>query len=143
MKKTLFLVLIILLSASTAWGGYCREGNCLNGTGVYQWADGSSFSGRFADGVPDGEGVFISKDKQRFMVVYKKGQPVTSTPYSEEDEALKERQREAQKFNLAGSEYFKKGDYKSAIFFFNKAITKWPNNKEFHENYRKAKEKIQ
>ncbi len=144
MMKKMLLVLpfVFFISSMDAWAGFCQEGDCLNGRGIYRWSNGSNFAGQFKDGVPDGEGVFTTSDKKRFNVAYKGGKPVKTTPYSKEDEAVKARQREAKKYNHAGSEYYKKKDYKSAIFFFNKAITKWPNNAEFHKNYQKAKDKL-
>ncbi len=141
-KILLVLPLVASLSCTDAWGGFCVEGDCLNGRGVYQWGNGATFDGQFVDGVPDGEGIFLTADKQKFNVVYKDGEPVKTTAYSEKEEAVKARQQEAKRYNKVGSEYFKKKDYKSAIFFFNKAITKWPNNAEFHKNYQKAKDEL-
>ena len=58
-----------------------------------------------------------------------------------EEEALKKRHEEAEKYNAAGLIYLQRKNYESAIFFFNKAITFWPDNPSYHRNYHRAKEK--
>jgi hypothetical protein len=66
MKKILFLAFIIFALAipSTSFGeeegcgeeGDCIEGDCENGAGIYIFTDGSSYSGEWKDGFPDGSG---------------------------------------------------------------------------------------
>jgi len=67
MKKILFLAFIILVHAiplasfGTEEGcdeeGECIEGDCENGLGTYIFTDGSSYSGEWKDGFPDGSGI--------------------------------------------------------------------------------------
>ena len=66
MKKILFLGFIIfaiaipLTSFAEEEGcgeeGECIEGDCENGQGAYVFTDGSSYSGNWKDGFPEGSG---------------------------------------------------------------------------------------
>ena len=66
MKKILFLGFIIfaiaipLTSFAEEEGcgeeGECIEGDCENGQGTYVFTDGSSYSGEWKDGFPEGSG---------------------------------------------------------------------------------------
>jgi len=141
-KLTQAIFVLIVLAGSQAWAGKCLEGDCRNGQGVFLWDDGSRFIGGFVNGEPDGEGIFVSKEQQRYKIVYKDGRPSTAEPLSEEDEYQKQIKKEALRYNEAGNVYFQKGDYLSAIHFYNKAITLWPDNKVFHDSYWRAKSKI-
>ena len=67
MKKILFFAFIIFvyLIPSASFGseegcgeeGECIEGDCENGLGIYVFTDGSSYSGEWRDGFPEGSGI--------------------------------------------------------------------------------------
>ncbi|MBU1738556.1 MAG: hypothetical protein KKG35_10490 [Proteobacteria bacterium] len=133
--------LSLLLLASPAWAGSCLKGDCRDGRGIYRWNDGSSFSGTFVKGSPEGEGEYTDQAGRKFHVLYLDGQPVSSTPVTAAEEELRLRQLEAERYNEAGVMHLRKKDYESAIFFFNKAITLWPDNPNFHQNYLLAKQR--
>jgi len=139
MGRIIILTGLLLLMAGMATAGTCLEGNCQNGYGIFQWNDGSRFTGNFAVADPDGEGIYSDPDGNEFHVTYQDGHPVASTPITKEEKERKARQLEAEKNNAAGLIYLRKKDMHSAIGFFNKAITLWPDNPEFHKNYRLAK----
>jgi tetratricopeptide (TPR) repeat protein len=141
MNKILTSICLLLLAAGTAGAGTCQKGDCQGGWGVYRWDDGSTFIGSFVNGNPDGEGKYTDQTGHKYHVLYVDGEPVTTSPVTDEDEALELRQREAEKYNAAGLIYLERKDYESAIFFFNKAITLWPNNSAYHQNYLRAKGK--
>ncbi|MBU0676321.1 MAG: hypothetical protein KJ950_16905 [Proteobacteria bacterium] len=140
MKKTLCLVLLTILAPGTAaFAGSCLEGDCQNGTGTFQWNNGARFTGSFINATPDGKGTYFNKDGNEYLVEYQDGRVVSSKAVSKEEIELKKRHREAMKYNQAGVLYHQKKDFESAIFFYNQAITLWPDNPEFHHNYRRAK----
>lgn len=139
MGRIIILTALLLTMGGVAMAGSCLEGDCQNGIGTYQWNDGSKFTGRFAVADPDGEGIYTDADGNEFHVTYQDGRPVASTPITKEEKERKAKQREAERYNEAGVMYLNKKDTLSAIFFFNKAITLWPDNPEFHKNYRAAK----
>jgi len=132
---------VLLLTATTALAGECLQGDCRDGTGTYRWHDGSTFTGSFVNGNPDGQGEYVDSHGSKFHVLYVDGEPVTSSPVTPEEEVIKARRLEAQKYNEAGLLYLRKKDYESAIFFFNKAITFWPDNPAYLQNYHLAKER--
>ena len=134
------LVLLIFLSAVDVSAGVCLKGDCLNGEGVYMWDNGSTFAGSFKHGSPEGEGLYTTPEKMKYIVTYRDGKPIETSAYSEEEEELEKRRKDARKFNQAGLEFYRQKKYQSAIIFFNKAISLWPDNPEFHKNYKKAKE---
>lgn len=138
-KKVVFLLAWILLPGSAAWAGNCLEGNCQNGRGTFQWADGSKFSGHFASNDPDGEGLYTDPDGNEFHVTYQEGRPVATIPVTREEKELRLKHQEAEKYNAAGLICLGKKDNLSAIFYFNKAISLWPDNQEYNSNYRRAK----
>jgi tetratricopeptide (TPR) repeat protein len=133
----------MLLTAGPAWAGSCLKGDCRDGRGTYRWNDGSTFSGSFVAGAPDGEGEFVDKTGRKFHVLYVDGQPVSTAPVTAEEEELRLRQLEAERYNEAGIMHLRRKDFESAIFFFNKAITLRPDNPVYHQNYHKAKERKQ
>jgi len=130
---------LLLLIGKVALAGNCLEGNCKNGHGTFQWNDGSKFSGPFASNDPNGEGIYTDPDGNEFHVTYQEGRPVATTPITQEEKAQRISHQEAEKFNDAGLIFLGKKDILSAIYYFNKAITLWPDNPEFHKNYRTAK----
>lgn len=140
MGRGIILASLWLLVAAAAEAGTCLEGDCQNGVGTFQWNDGSKFTGNFAVGDPDGQGTYTDPDGNEYRVTYQDGRPVASEPITKEEKERKARQREAEKYNEAGLIYLGKKDRVSAIFFFNKAITLWPDNPVYHSNYKKAKE---
>jgi len=60
MKKIFFPIIIaaFCLLPITASGAdtKCIEGDCVNGKGIYQYSDGSRYTGEFAEGVRSGQG---------------------------------------------------------------------------------------
>jgi len=139
MSRIIVLAGLLLLIGGVAMAGTCLEGDCQNGAGTFQWNDGSKFIGHFAVGDPNGEGIYIDPDGNEYHVTYQDGRPVASKPITKEEKEQKARQREAEKYNEAGLLYLSKKDQVSAIFFFNKAITLWPDNPVYHKNYKAAK----
>jgi hypothetical protein len=76
MKKILFLAFIILVYAiplasfggeeSCGEEGDCIEGDCENDRGTYVFTDGSSYSGNWKDGFPEGSGTLKYIDGSRY-----------------------------------------------------------------------------
>ena len=141
MNRIIAALCLLLLSAGASWAGSCLEGDCRDGVGTFRWNDGSTFTGHFLNGNPDGEGEYADPAGRKYHVLYVDGEPVTSTPVTAAEEALKKKRTEAEKYNAAGLIYLQRKDYLSAIFFFNKAITLWPDNPAYHRNYLQAKNK--
>jgi hypothetical protein len=48
----------------------CIEGNCANGEGTYLYMNGNLFEGRFANNLPDGEGLLVLHEKSGSPVRY-------------------------------------------------------------------------
>jgi tetratricopeptide (TPR) repeat protein len=142
MNRIITSICLLLLSTTTAWAGNCLNGDCRYGVGTFRWNDGSTFTGHFVNGNPDGEGRYSDPAGHKYHVLYVDGEPVNSVPVTAEDEALEIRQSEAAKYNAAGLIYLQRKDFESAIFFFNKAITLWPDNPAYHRNYHLAKKRI-
>lgn len=130
---------LLLLIGKIAVAGTCLEGDCQDGRGTFQWNDGSKFSGSFVRNDPDGEGIYTDPDGNEFHVTYQEGRPVSTTPITKEEKERTAKRKEAEKYNAAGLTFWRKKDLVSAIFYFNKAISLWPENPEFHKNYRLAK----
>jgi hypothetical protein len=75
MKKIPFLAFIFLVLAIplATFGeeegcgeeGECIEGDCENGLGTYVYTDGSSYSGEWKDGFPEGPGILKYIDGSR------------------------------------------------------------------------------
>jgi len=138
-KSIILAAALLLLVGKVAWAGNCLEGNCVDGRGTFQWNDGSKFSGGFVSSDPNGEGIYTDPDGNEFHVTYQEGRPVATTPISREEREMTANRKEAEKYNAAGVIYLGKKDQLSAIYYFNKAISLWPDNPEFHRNYRAAK----
>lgn len=138
-RRIILAVGLLLLLGEVAVAGSCLEGNCENGRGTFQWNDGSKFSGKFANSDPIGEGIYVDPDGNEFHVTYQEGRPVATTAITKEEKEQRIKRQEASKYNEAGLAFLRKKDLVSAIFYFNKAITLWPDNPEFHRNYRSAK----
>ena len=76
MKKILFLAFILFVYAIplASFGseegcgeeGECIEGDCENGLGIYVFTDGSSYSGEWQDGFPEGSGTLKFIDGSKF-----------------------------------------------------------------------------
>ncbi len=130
---------LLLLSTTPVWAGSCLQGDCQNGWGIYRWDDGSTFTGAFQEGSPDGQGEYIDRTGRKYHALYVDGQPVRTTPVTEAEEKMQQRHLDAERFNDAGVEWLQKRDYASAIYFFNKAISLWPDNPVFLQNYHRAK----
>ncbi len=134
-------ICLLLLAASSSWAGSCLKGDCRDGWGTYRWNDGSTFTGAFVRDIPDGEGEYLDPAGHKYHVLYVEGEPVTSSPVTAEEEKLQLRRREAKRYNEAGLVYLQRKDFESAIFFFNKAITLWPDNPTYLANYHRAKDR--
>jgi|GEM_PF-4994768 len=141
MNKFITSLCLLLLTATSSWAGNCLKGDCRDGQGTFRWNDGSTFTGHFVNGNPDGEGEYADPSGHKYHVLYVDGEPVNSSPVTAEEKALKNRRAEAEKFNEAGLIYLRKKDYLSAIFFFNKAITLWPDDPTYNRNYHRAKDR--
>lgn len=139
MGKIVLIVSWLLFASGIACAGTCLEGNCQDGFGTFQWSDGSKFTGTFASSAPYGEGIYTDPEGNEFHVTYQDGRPVTTTPVTKEEREQRLNHRQAEKYNAAGLVFLEKKDMLSAIYYFNKAITLWPDNPEFHRNYRVAK----
>lgn len=139
MGRSMILAAILLLVGEVAGAGSCLEGDCQDGGGTFQWNDGSKFSGSFVGGDPSGEGIYTDPDGKEYHVTYQEGRPVVTRAITPEEKKLTADRKEAEKYNEAGLTFLRKKDLVSAIFYFNKAITLWPDNPEFHKNYRVAK----
>lgn len=140
-RNIILLGFFLLLLGKVAGAGTCLEGNCQDGNGTFQWNDGSKFTGAFANSDPNGEGIYTDPDGNGFHVTYQEGRPVATKAITKEEKKLMADRKEAEKYNEAGLAFLHKKDLISAIFYFNKAITLWPDNPEFHKNYRTAKAK--
>jgi hypothetical protein len=85
MKKILLLGFIFFIFAIplTSFGeeegcgdeGECIEGNCENGLGTYVFTDGSSYSGDWKDGFPEGSGTLKFTDGSKQDGKWKDGFP--------------------------------------------------------------------
>ena len=139
MGRIIVITGLLLLLRGVATAGTCLEGNCQDGSGTFQWTDGSKFSGSFVSSDPNGEGIYTDPDGNEFHVTYQEGRPVATKAITKEEKKLMADRKEAEKYNEAAMAFVRKKDLVSAIFYFNKAITLWPDNPEFHKNYRAAK----
>ncbi len=45
----------------------CKEGNCFNGYGKYQYANGNRYVGEFADGKPHGNGILFCSNGNKYL----------------------------------------------------------------------------
>lgn len=77
MDKIIMLSAALLLMAGVAFAGNCLEGNCQDGSGIFQWEDGSKFRGNFSNGAPDGEGIYTDPNGMDYTMLYKDGKPVS------------------------------------------------------------------
>lgn len=139
MGRIIILTGLVLMLSGVATAGTCLEGNCQDGRGTFQWTDGSKFTGSFVRNDPNGEGIYTDPDGNEFHVTYQEGRPVATKAITPEEKKLAADHQEAEKYNEAALTFMRKKDMVSAIFYFNKAITLWPENPEFRKNYRKAK----
>ncbi len=83
MRKILFLALTLIFYASpvislgTEEGcgeeGECIEGDCDTGIGTYIFTDGSSYTGAWRDGFPEGTGTLKYNDGTEFKGKWKSG----------------------------------------------------------------------
>ena len=60
------LSLLLLGSQAMETLAKCVEGDCVNGHGVYTWADGRRYEGEYKDGNKNGHGVFTWADGRRY-----------------------------------------------------------------------------
>jgi hypothetical protein len=77
MGKIIFFLGCLLLLGNIAFAGTCLEGNCQDGSGTYQWDDGSKFTGNFVNGLPDGQGIYTAPNGTYKVVLYKDGKLLT------------------------------------------------------------------
>ena len=57
-RKPISLFVLILFS-TLSWSQECVEGDCMNGSGIFEWADGSKYITKFKNGKPHGEAKII------------------------------------------------------------------------------------
>ena len=55
--------------------GECIDGDCEDGEGVYEWANGGHFEGTFVNGSKNGHGWFEQEESGRFTGMWKNGKP--------------------------------------------------------------------
>ena len=53
----------------------CIEGDCINGTGTFEYKDGSKYAGEWKDGKINGEGTKTNKDGQKYVGEWKDNKP--------------------------------------------------------------------
>ena len=51
----------------------CITGNCVNGNGIYVWADGRKYEGSWADDKVDGNGAYFFPDGRKFVGQFQAG----------------------------------------------------------------------
>lgn len=77
MGKVIILTGWLLLIAGVATAGTCLEGDCRNGSGTFQWDDGSKFTGNFVNSAPEGVGIYTDPNGRAYTVTYKDGHPIS------------------------------------------------------------------
>jgi len=77
MGKIIVLTGLLLLLGGVAFAETCLEGNCQDGTGTFQWDDGSKFTGNFVNGAPDGAGIYTDPNGQDYYETFKDGQSIS------------------------------------------------------------------
>jgi len=65
--KKLFLITTLCLFSSVSWSQECVEGDCQDGSGVYEWADGSRYISQFKNGTPYGEAKIIMANGDEYI----------------------------------------------------------------------------
>lgn len=50
------VVILLLWGVTNVWAQTCLSGDCLNGKGVFRYADGTIYAGEFKNGLADGKG---------------------------------------------------------------------------------------
>jgi hypothetical protein len=74
MKKLATLLLFIIPFASNAQiKAECISGNCVNGKGIYKFANGAEYDGDFADSLMSGFGVIVWQNKDKYLGDFKAG----------------------------------------------------------------------
>ena len=79
MNGIILFVAAMLLVASPVQAeekGTCLAGDCQDGTGTFQWNDGTKFTGSFIKGVPDGDGLYVDGTGREFTVTFIDGKPL-------------------------------------------------------------------
>jgi hypothetical protein len=51
----------------------CQSGNCKNGEGIFKFADGSVYEGRFENSLPEGLGFYRAKNEIKYLGQFSKG----------------------------------------------------------------------
>ena len=54
--------MIFFAGCVTAPTTNCKSGDCIDGVGVFTWADGSQYSGGWRNGLKNGKGTYSSPD---------------------------------------------------------------------------------
>jgi hypothetical protein len=81
MKSFLFILLILFHCASpkptkksrVKTLGVCTSGNCVNGSGTFEYKNGDRYIGPFVSSLPEGEGLYINSQKESFSGSFKSG----------------------------------------------------------------------
>ena len=80
MKKKAFWAIIFFLTLflpvlSSGAEDKCLKGDCLNGKGVMEYADGKQYSGEFLGGIRQGQGTYIFPNGEKYTGGFDKGEP--------------------------------------------------------------------
>ena len=72
MRIWLFLVAVLAVRTATA---QCVSGDCSNGFGTKKYRDGSTYTGDFSHGIPEGHGTYTYPDGRTIRAVFHNGLP--------------------------------------------------------------------
>ncbi len=72
--KSIFLYFTLLFSFYSLQA-QCLEGNCIDGTGTFQYKTGSSYVGAFKHGMRNGQGSLFYKDGSKYQGAWRDDQP--------------------------------------------------------------------
>lgn len=64
---------LLLACIPTSLSAQCLSGNCRNGTGTFQFANGDQYTGQWTGGQPNGKGAYYFKSKERYEGAFRNG----------------------------------------------------------------------